>query len=111
MQFQVTRERLSTHNKTTSTFSLLPFFAVTSISIFISSSISPACIIVAAGLVSPNQARNTGQAGSKSRLSGKMYRIRTISDTVVPAACKAVVILRVHCSVCAVREEGRVEVW
>ena len=45
---------------------------VTSISIFIRGSASPAAIIVAAGSASPNHARRSGQDGSKSAASGRI---------------------------------------
>lgn len=51
---------------------LPPFLAVTSISILISSFMSPATIIVAAGLTSPSQRRSTGHVEGKSARSGRM---------------------------------------
>src|SRR5258708_27200893 len=48
------------------------FRAVTSISIFMRGSVSPAAIIVAAGRTSPKYLRSTGQHGSKSSTLGKM---------------------------------------
>jgi len=48
------------------------FLAVTSISIFMRGSASPAAIIVAEGRTSPKYLRRTAQHGSKSAAAGKM---------------------------------------
>lgn len=51
---------------------LAPIMAVTSISILISSSISSACIIVAAGFAWPKNSRRRGQMVGNSARSGRM---------------------------------------
>jgi hypothetical protein len=55
--------------------------AVTSISIFMRGSASPAEIIIAAGLTAPKYLRSTGQHRSKSAALGSTYRTRTTSAT------------------------------
>ena len=75
-----------------------PFFAVTSISIFISSSINFACTIVAAGLTSPKYFFSTGQTKGKSFPSGKMYRTLTTSCMLASASFSATSMFLSVCS-------------
>lgn len=78
-----------------------PLTAVTSISIFISSLMSPAEIIVAAGRALPNHLFSTGQTRGNASRSGTMYVTRTTSSTVAPASRSADAAFRRHCSACA----------
>ena len=78
-----------------------PGRAVTSISISIRGSASPAAIMVAAGLMSPRYLRNTGQHFLNCAPSGRMYLTRTTSSSLAPASSSAAAMLRKHCSVCS----------
>ncbi|KAI1122598.1 hypothetical protein F5Y10DRAFT_281564 [Nemania abortiva] len=76
-------------------------FAVTSTSIFISSFISPADSMVAAGRAFPNHLRSTGQTRGNASRSGTMYVTRTTSSTDAPASSSARATFRRHCSACS----------
>jgi len=77
-------------------------FAVISISTFIISSISPHCIIVQAGLTSPNHSLKMGIIAGKSFASGRIYRALTTSLISAPAFCRALWMFRRTCWVCSV---------
>ncbi|KAI0447712.1 hypothetical protein F4803DRAFT_558464 [Xylaria telfairii] len=78
-----------------------PRTAVTSISIFISSFIRPAEIIVAAGRACPNHFLRTGQIFGKASRSGTVYVTRTTSSIVASASERADATFRRHCSACS----------
>lgn len=63
---------LTTYQMGGGTFPPAPTIAVTSISILIASSISSACIMVAAGFACPKNSRRRGQMAGKSVRSGRM---------------------------------------
>src|SRR5206468_5995393 len=72
--------------------------AVTSISMRIRGSASPAEIIVAAGRISPRYFFRIGQQGGKSFVSGRIYVTRTTSRRLAPACSRADWMFRRHCS-------------